>query len=285
MDGSGVGRAVTFGEALIDVYPDHRVVAGAALHVAAHLAALGRETSLITRLGDDSDGALIRSTLEDQGVETSLVETDPELPTGEVTITFEGKVHSFTIHGPVAWDAIAGPDELPAHDIFCYGTLAARDSRSRSALERLLVASRAPIRAFDVNLRPPDVFADVVRMGLSSATVVKVSEDELGDVAALLDFEAAPAAYFAGGHAIRWLCVTKGERGAELHSRTGEMFSIEGPQVEVVDTIGAGDAFIAGLVDGLARGRDEASALEAAGAAAASTLATSGGLPPAPERA
>jgi len=63
------------------------------------------------------------------------------------------------------------------------------------------------------------------------------------------------------------------------------MFSIEGPQVEVVDTVGAGDAFIAGLVDALARGRDEASALEAAGAAAASTLATSGGLPPAPERA
>jgi fructokinase len=155
-------RAFVFGEALIDVFPDQEVVAGAPLHVAVHLAARGWFTWLVTRVGDDVAGARIRDVLERYGVDASLIEVDPALPTGQVTVRFFGKSHSFVIHRPAAWDAIAGPERLEPHDAFCYGTLAARDRRSRRTLERLLSISSAPLRVFDVNLRPPDIDPEVL---------------------------------------------------------------------------------------------------------------------------
>ncbi|MDQ3766868.1 MAG: PfkB family carbohydrate kinase [Actinomycetota bacterium] len=274
--------AVVFGEALIDVYPDNRVVAGAALHVAAHLAGRGWNTRLVTRLGADPEGDRIRTTLERQGVDLSLVETDEGLPTGEVTITFDGPEHSFVIHRPAAWDAIEGPEELPAHDVFCYGSLAGRDARSRATLRRLLDLSDAPLKAFDVNLRPPDVLPEVLRMGLRRATLLKLSGEEFDEVARLLDIASEPAAYFDAGPELRWLCVTLGPEGARLVRRADDELSIEGPDVDPVDTVGAGDVFTAGLVGALAGGATDQEALEAARDAAGAVLVHQGGLPPAP---
>lgn len=274
--------AVVFGEALIDVYPDNRVVAGAPLHVAAHLAARGWHTRFVTRLGADPDGDRIRSTLERQGVDLSLVETDTALPTGEVTITFEGTEHSFVIHRPAAWDAIEGPGELPSHDVICYGSLAGRDARSRATLVRLLDLSDAPLKAFDVNLRPPDVLPDVLAMGLRRATLLKLSGEEFDEVARVLGMTAEPAAYFAAGPELRWLCITLGADGARLVRRDGAELSVAGPEVDVVDTVGAGDVFTAGLVGALAGGAPEREALEAARAAAGAVLVQQGGLPPPP---
>ncbi|MDQ3533768.1 MAG: PfkB family carbohydrate kinase [Actinomycetota bacterium] len=271
-----------FGEALIDVYPDNRVVAGAPLHVAAHLAARGWNTRFVTRVGADPAGGRVRTTLERQGVDLSLVETDTGLPTGEVTITFDGPEHSFTIHRPAAWDAIEGPEELPAHDVFCYGSLAGRDVRSRAALRRLLDLSGAPLKAFDVNLRPPDVLPEVLRMGLRRATLLKLSDEEFGEVARVLSMAAEPAAYFDASPGLRWLCITLGADGARLIRRAGEELSIGGSEVEVVDTVGAGDVFTAGLVGALAGGATDEEALRSARDAAGAVLAQQGGLPPPP---
>ncbi|MBA2273319.1 MAG: hypothetical protein H0W21_05360 [Actinobacteria bacterium] len=276
------GSALVFGEALIDVYPDNRVVAGAALHVAAHLAARGWRTSFVTRLGADPEGDRIRTTLERQGVDLSLVETDTGLPTGEVTVTFDGPEHSFVIHRPAAWDAIEGPEELPAHDVFCFGSLAGRDVRSRAALRRLLDLSDAPLKAFDVNLRPPDVLPEVLGMGLRRATLLKLSGEEFGEVARVLGMAAEPAAYFDASPALRWLCITLGADGARLVRRSGEELSIEGPEVEVVDSVGAGDVFTAGLVGALAGGVTDQEALKSARDAAGAVLVQQGGLPPPP---
>lgn len=274
--------ALVFGEALIDVYPDNRVVAGAPLHVAAHLAARGWHTRFVTRLGADPEGDRIRATLRSQGVDLSLVETDGELPTGEVTITFDGPEHSFEIHSPAAWDAIDGPEELPAHDVFCYGSLAGRDVHSRATLRRLLDLSDASLKAFDVNLRPPDVLPEVLRMGLHRATLIKLSGEEFDEVARLLRLATGPAAYFDAAPELTWLCVTLGADGARLLRRSGDELEIEGPDVDVVDTVGAGDVFTAALVGALAGGTSDRAALEAARDAAGAVLAQQGGLPPPP---
>lgn len=268
---------IAFGEALIDCFPDRRVVAGAPLHVAVHLAALGWRSALVTRLGGDEDGAEIRRVLEERGVETEWVETDPRLPTGRVTIAMSGTCHRFAIGRPAAWDAIEGPARLPPHDAFVFGSLAARDARSAGTLRRLLAS--AGTRVFDVNLRPPDVPADFVREGLQAADVLKLNEDEEGTVAGLAGIDAEPAAWFRAARRLRFLCRTLGERGAALHARDGRSWTVEGPRFEVVDTVGAGDAFTAGLADGLTRGRPPQEALAHAQALATRIVQQRGGLP------
>jgi fructokinase len=271
-------RAVVFGETVVDLYPDEEVVAGSPLHVAAHLARAGWRVWLVTRIGRDRHGERIRAAVEAQGIDASLVEIDPELPSGSVTVEARGETNAFRIHGPAAWDRLAGPDSLPEHDAFSYGTLVGRSPTARATLARLLRRSRARHRVLDLNLRPPDVDAGVLRATLASATAVKMSEEELDHAGGLLRLAPSPARFLQALPHLEWLCITRGGRGAELHGRRGSA-RIGAPPVPVVNTVGAGDAFAAGLIDGLSRGAPPEETLATAHAWAASVLGRRGALP------
>lgn len=269
-------RALLFGEALIDEFPDRRVVAGAPLHVAAHLASFGWEALVVARVGDDADGRAIRQRLERHGVGTALLEVDPMLPTGTVAITLHSEGgHSFEIRRPAAWDAVAGPPDLPPHDVIYFGSPALRDPRSRAALERLLAAGAT--RLVDANLRPPDYDAARLRFAVRHADVFKASAEELPELARLLAVSPDPRALFAFGP--EWVCVTRGAAGAELHHRDGRRWAAPGEPTKVVDTVGAGDAFLAGLIDGLMTAGDGAAALDRAQRTAAAIVGQRGGFP------
>ena len=269
-------RALLFGEALIDEFPDRRVVAGAPLHIAAHLASFGWEALVVARVGDDPNGRAIRERLERHGVGTSFLEVDPVLPTGTVAITLHpGGGHSFTIRRPAAWDAVEGPGVVPPHDVVYFGSLALRDPRSRAALERVLAAGA--VRLVDANLRPPDYDAARLRFAVTHADVFKASAEELPEVAGLLGVAADPRALFPFGP--EWVCLTRGADGAELHHRDGGRWEAPGRCVEVVDTVGAGDAFLAGLIDGLMSTDDGAGALDRAQRVAAAIVGQRGGFP------
>jgi fructokinase len=251
-------------------------VAGAPLHLAAHLAAFGWEALVVARVGDDADGRAIRDRLERHGVGTSLLEVDPVLPTGTVAITlYPGGGHSFTIRRPAAWDAVEGPEVIPPHDLVYFGSLALRDPRSRAALERVLAAGA--VRLVDANLRPPDYDAARLRFAVTHADILKASAEELPEVAGLLGVEADPRTLFAFGP--EWVCLTRGADGAELHHRDGRRWEAPGRRVEVVDTVGAGDAFLAGLIDGLLSTGDGAGALDRAQQVAAAIVGQRGGFP------
>ena len=268
--------ALIFGEALIDIYPDRRVVAGAPLHVARHLAASGWHVEFITRLGNDDDGASVVARLAEDGVARTLVETDASLPTGRVLITADSAgAAAYAIARPAAWDAIHGPPALPPHAALYYGTLAARAPQSRAAWQRLLETSRAGWRVFDVNLRPPDVDPHILEAGLARATIAKCSATELGEVCALLGEEPDPLALFARYRRLRLLAVTHGASGAALFARDGRRWWEDAPAVQIGSPVGAGDAFTAALMDALVRGKDEAAALAAAVAYAADVLVRS----------
>jgi fructokinase len=269
-------RALLFGEALIDEFPDRRVVAGAPLHVAAHLAALGWEAQVISRVGDDADGRAIREHLERHRVGTALLGVDPALPTSTVTVVLHPDGgHSFDIRRPVAWDAIAGPEVLPPHDAFYFGTLPLRDPRSRATLTRLLAGTA--VRVVDANLRPPDFDAGRVRFAVSHADILKLSEEELPVVAGLLGVGARPQELFRFGP--EWIAVTRGVAGACLYHRDGRHWEVPGKPVPVMDTVGAGDAFLAGLIDGLVPPGDGAEALARAQETALGVLGHRGGFP------
>lgn len=241
--------------------------------MAAHLAAMGWDSSLCTAVGPDDDGALLAAAVGRHGVNGSLVERNL-LPTGSVTIELADDGHTFDIATPAAWDAITGPVRLPPHDVFYYGCLGGRDRRSRSALQRLLRESGARWKVCDVNLRPPYTPNPLVVELLAHATVVKVARDEaetLGCDRPEDLLRIAPLAQYA--------VVTHGPEGASMTHRSGSRWTVPVSRVEVMDSVGAGDAFTAGLIDGLARGKRPIEALLAARDRAADTLQQRGGLP------
>jgi fructokinase len=272
-------RALVFGEALIDSFPDKRVVAGAPLNLATYLAARGWNVALISRLGRDADGRRIFDELTRRGVDTSLLEWDDALPTGEVTVEIAGETHSFSVHEPAAWDAIRGPDHAPVADVLSFGTLAQRHERSRAALKRLLVGAPGMLKVFDPNLRFPHVDRKALATGLDAADVIKLNREEMGIVAQFMGFQPTPRAYFEAGSRLRWLCITE-QSGAELHARTGGVWCAAAPPVEVVDTVGAGDAFGAGLIDGLVANLAPQDVVNRGVAAAAEAVSVRGGLAP-----
>ena len=274
--------AVVFGEVVVDVYPDKEVPAGAALHVASHLAGWGWTAFLVTSVGQDAAGEEFRQLFGTHGIETRFVERDPRLPSGRTTLHPAGLETDYTVSGPVAWDEIHGPDKLPRHDAVCYGTLAARAPTSRAAMKRLLDESRAPHKVLDVNLRPPDVTREVLEMTLDAASAVKIGLDEIESIAAHLDIAARPEALFEITERLRWVCITKGEGGASLHGRSGGEWHAAAPRVEAMNTVGAGDAFTAGLTRALVESMAPEEVLAVAQQAAASILTKSGGLPDRP---
>lgn len=270
--------ALVIGEALVDEFPHERVVAGAPLHVATHLVALGWTVRMLTRVGDDSDGRSITETLQRYGVDASLVQIDAAIPTGVTSIELHGSDHSFTV-APGAWDALVAPANLPPTDVIYFGTLVLRDPRSRAAVEQILSTADATV-VVDLNLREPDYDDMRIRQAIEAADILKLNDDELPIACAAFGVPPHPDALHEFGPT--WVCITRGGDGASLSHVGGGIWQAPAPPVDVIDTVGAGDAFCAALIDGLIRGTPPEDTITAAAARGSRIAAQRGGLPPEP---
>ncbi|MHB1045527.1 MAG: PfkB family carbohydrate kinase [Thermoanaerobaculia bacterium] len=259
-------RVAVFGEALVDELPSGARPGGAPLNVAAHAAAFGLSPLLLTRLGPDPAGQALRAAMAARGIPVDGVQSDPALPTGRAVVTLRGGVPRFEIPAGAAFDAIDGAAAARAvrearPSVVAFGTLALRETPSRDALRDVLDASPA-IRLVDLNLRAPWYDGAVVTRALSAAHVVKASDEELDELRRILCLTLrepeALAADVVRRFRLKALYVTRGARGAAVSWRSGDVVSraeadAEGSQDEVVDTVGAGDAFTAVVLLGLAR--------------------------------
>ncbi|MDH3462375.1 MAG: PfkB family carbohydrate kinase [Acidimicrobiia bacterium] len=266
--------SICFGEALIDHHAQGSVVAGAPLHVAARLASSGWNSLLLTRVASDAPGARIVETARRLGIDDRLIQTDPDLPSGSAVVR-DGKdgADRFELAHPVAWDRIEVPDQLPAHDVLYFGSLVGRDEPSRRALFATGEMSTAPIKVCDVNLRAPWVDHSTIDWALAHANVVKCSTEEL----AMLSPKGV-AGLFDAHDQLELVAVTAGSDGAALHRRD-VVYQQSAPSVDVVDTVGAGDAFTAALIEGLRSGMDDPGVLRHAIEFAGRAAGTRGGLP------
>ena len=244
---------VCFGEILWDFLPGGAVPGGAPMNVAYHLKKLGLQPQVVTRVGKDELGAALISIMESNRIDVSFFQVDKQLATGTVKarIGENNEVH-YEIVEPVAWDNIQWEDGLgsamnEAHSLV-FGSLASRNEASRNTLFRLL--ERARHKILDINLRPPHYNRAFVEQLLPEADLLKLNAAELELLSSWYGSYADDRErlqVLQDRFSIPAIVVTKGENGALFNNR-GVISEHPGFQVTVADTVGSGDAFLAGLI-------------------------------------
>lgn len=258
------GRPLIFGEVLYDVFHDGAaVLGGAPFNVAWNLRGFGLDPLFISRVGDDGRGRGVLESMAAWGLDTDGVQVDPERATGVVEVSLEGGQPSFNIHPGRAWDFIESGASLEAaaggdFSILYHGTLIARSETSRRTLASLREAVSAPVFV-DVNLRPPWWTQQSVHASLDGAAWAKLNHDELFELSRSAGHSTAgapgAAEWLLGEFGLDGLVVTMGAEGAMMLTRGGDVYRQSPHDVEnVVDTVGAGDAFSAVVMLGLAGG-------------------------------
>lgn len=277
-------RVVCFGEMLWDVLPTGKQPGGAPFNVAVHLHQLGVEAKLVSRVGTDEPGSELLQFMASKGLEADCVQLDKNHSTGVVEANVDN-AHEVTyrIVQPVAWDFVQHEPRLATlveqADALVFGSLAARSPATRHSLYRLL--SHARFRVFDVNLRPPHYTRDVVEHLLGKADLVKMNHHELTEIAAwhAPETETATAMQWLASHyGLQAVCVTCGADGALLWTNH-QLYHAAGVPVQVQDTIGTGDSFLAALLKGWLLGQDPSEILRLACATGALVATHSGATP------
>lgn len=271
---------VVFGEVLYDCFPDgRRVLGGAPFNVAWGLKGLGRAPVFVSAVGDDADGREILAEMERWGLPTEGVGVDPEHATGAVHVTLRGGEPTYDICKPRAWDFI--PDGGHKAGVLLYhGSLALREEGSRATFEAIRERSGGG-RFFDVNLRAPHYAMEDLKNWMRGVDWLKLN---FGELAWILDAGDKPFAEAAElvdevreHYDVGNVIVTAGEDGALLRGSYGEARLSPAPRPrEMVDAVGAGDAFSAVAVDGILRGRGADEIVREAAAFAAKVCGLNG---------
>lgn len=284
---------VGIGELLWDIFPAGRQLGGAPANFAYCSHLLGDNGTVVSRVGADELGNDIRESLATFGLTDDFVQSDDEHSTGTVRVKLDpGGQPDFTITYPSAWDFLEWSAPLQhlakSADAVSFGSLAQRSPKSKQTITAFLHALRPDAATvFDVNLRQSFYSAEVLRDSISRSTIVKLNQDEVSKVAALLDLPAKDLRTF-GREVLKsfnlpLICITRGEKGSLLISTTEE-HDHPGYRVKVRDAVGAGDAFTAGLVNQYLRGVPLSEANDFANRMGAWVASNSGAMPPVPDQ-
>jgi fructokinase len=246
-----------FGEVLFDCFPTgEQVLGGAPFNVAWHLQALGDRPQLISRIGKDMYGDRILQAMHSWGLSTTEIQIDTGHPTGRVEVTFNDNEPSYEIVPDSAFDFISaqqlgGP---LAGGILYHGTLCLRNEPSRITL-REIVQNRNLKIFLDVNLRSPWWRPEEVCSWLKNATWVKMNHEELSLLSCQSTDIHQQMQTLQATYELEQLIVTRGAQGALVRTSKGK-FHTMAPQnsTQMIDTVGAGDAFSAVYIHGLCAG-------------------------------
>jgi fructokinase len=278
-------QILCFGEILWDNLPSGAVEGGAPMNVALHLSRFGINSSIASSIGNDKKGTDLISFLSKSGLRTDLVQIHKSLPTSEVIVFLdEHNTASYEICEPVAWDEIFLTPELTdtakASTAIVFGSLASRNPVSRNTLLKLL-ENDSILKIMDVNLRPPYDIEGNVKPLLEKSDLVKLNDEELMKISGWYNLSGSlEERIMAFGKLLNLetLIVTMGKNGAfVLH--TNELYHHKGFKVATEDSVGAGDAFLAGFLAAFFDGKDLNTALTEASAIGAFVASQPGATP------
>lgn len=281
------GAIVGIGELLWDLLPAGRQLGGAPFNFIFRCHQLGHAAVVVSRVGRDELGREIREAFLRHDLNDAFLQEDFDRPTGTVPITLDNSGQpEFTITEDVAFDHIKQEqswDALFGQAIaVCFGTLAQRDLDSQSAIRHALTLAQNALIICDINLRQPFYNRTIVETSLRACRWLKLNEDELTILCQLLQLRGKTSSVtlrdIRRRFEIELICMTRGARGCLVQTDDEEIV-VPGRPVKVIDTVGAGDAFTAGLLVATLEGRTLGEAAVFANRLASHVAASAGGAP------
>lgn len=256
---------VGIGELLWDRLPAGIKVGGAPVNFVYHATQVGGQGHVITAIGPDAEGEEILKELDKKHIDY-LVTRDTH-PTGSVQVELNEGIPTYLIAERVAWDYLPlsadSIDLAESADAVCFGTLAQRLPVSRETIQTLMsFGKEEAYRVFDMNIREPYYSKELIHDSLKLSNVIKMNLNELDVLRRLFDLggseeEIARWIIYTYGHRI--VIVTAGSSHSTIYTKD-EVSCIPTPRVEVVDKVGAGDAFCGAFITHLLLGKSVAEA-------------------------
>ncbi len=247
---------VGLGELLWDVFPDGKRPGGAPANVAFQAQQLGCCGLVASRVGKDDLGDELVEFLQSKDLQTSLIQRDETAPTGRVTVSINTENQpEYIIHEDVAWNKLDFNADLEAvmqkAAAVCFGTLAQRCSTSRETIHKAVAAtSKECLLVYDINIRQEYYDITCIEASLNLATILKLNDEEVDLLTAMLNLPTDHTQFTKAlieKYDLNLVCITRGANGCLVVS-SEDSFDTPGEPIEVADTVGAGDAFTAGLI-------------------------------------
>jgi len=278
-------KVICFGEILWDVFPGGEKIGGAPLNIALRLKSLGIATTIVSKVGKDQLGKRLIDFIHQQGIGTEYIQQDAQFETGKVNVTLDQNgAASYEIAYPAAWDKIdlvcTLEEEVAQADLFLFGSLVTRDVVSKKSLLSLL--KKASFKVFDVNLRAPHYSQTLIEDLMQKADLIKFNDEELAEISKAMGSQEKSLEKQLRFISVKTntpkVCVTKGGDGALL-LLNDQLYDQKGFPIKVVDTVGAGDSFLATLLEGILTNKAPEIALENACAMGAMVASSTGANP------
>jgi fructokinase len=278
---------VGLGEILWDLLPAGRQLGGAPFNFTFHCHQLGRASVMVSRIGADDLGRDIRDAVRQLGLCDTYLQEDAQHPTGTVDVKLDATGQpSYIINPEVAYDYLAWDDTLQSliggAQAICFGTLIQRSPVARATIQRVLQTARGRLVVYDINLRQQFYTREIIEASLRACRWVKLNSDELAVLRQLFGLtrpgDSGGLSELRTRFDVELACLTRGAHGCLVQTADEEIV-VPGLPVKVVDTVGAGDSFTAGLLVYALEGRPLADAAVFANRLAARVAGSAGGTP------
>jgi len=252
---------IGIGEYLWDVLPTGKKAGGAPVNFAFHASQNGAEGWGISAVGDDELGKELLEVTKAHGI--NILAPTVNYPTGTVNVTLVNGQPDYEICEGVAWDHI--PLSYDAVELaqkasaISFGTLAQRSEESRrSTAELISLAPKDALIVYDINLRQHFYNKQVIEQSLRMSNILKINDEEIEVVKPMFALEGKSydevCEFFMSEFGLRIVILTGGDKFSSVYSEEG-VSTIKTPKIEVVDAVGAGDAFSGAFIGSLLNGK------------------------------
>jgi len=257
-------NVISIGEVLWDIVGQEEHLGGATFNFSAHLSRLGHRVSFVSAVGKDELGQKVIDNMSRLGLATGYLHTEKDHPTGtaSVALASDGQP-KFVLHRPAAYDfpelttSQCGRLFSQPVDWIYFGTLHQMYPQARQLTADLVDRASGARRFYDVNLRSDGYTPELIQELMSRATIVKLNNEEVDAIARMFGSRHGSIEEFCRNYSDRYkwggVCVTRGSLGCAVFLG-GQYLEAPGYPVQVVDTVGAGDAFAAAFVHGIGCG-------------------------------